>query len=56
LNIAQFTLPEGATEPQFRVVAFYAGEEILGITSSTSGDVWVATKTPTESCTALSAR
>jgi hypothetical protein len=46
-RLAQFTLPENAQEPTFKVVAIYAGEEILGLASTASGDVLVATKTST---------
>jgi hypothetical protein len=43
-RLAQFTLPETGQEPTFRVVAIWPGEEILGITSTASGDVLVGTK------------
>lgn len=44
-RLAEFTLPEGTTEPTFRIAAVYANEEILNLASTSSGEVLVATAT-----------
>lgn len=46
-RLAQFTAPVGSTEPTFRIVSIFPGEEILTVAAWRNGSVLVGTKTQT---------